>query len=226
MHGPHFSKVLQFRFQLLPLPSKFPFFHKSIILHDHEPTTYTSSTIPVTLTVMPPANSDVLPWYQFLSIDLLLRVAKATFLSPVLCWLYPLALRAQAFHWHMLPLRYGVVFAVVVDFFWFLSYLNAMARNGRFSRSQNDEEKEEKDDDEVDEVVVVTGGSSGLGQIIAEMFALKGVSVAVLDIKKPQMEGNYALQYYECDVSDHVAVQRVAAQITEDVCPHSALSKL
>jgi hypothetical protein len=165
---------------------------------------------------MPPSNSDVLPWYQFLSIDLLIRVAKATFLSPILCWLYPLALRAQAFHWHMTPLRYGVVFAIVVDFFWFLSYLNAMARNGRFSRNQNDQDKEE-DDVEIDDVVVVTGGSSGLGQIIAEMFALKGISVAVLDVKKPQMEGNYALQYYECDVSDHSAVQRVATKITEDV---------
>jgi hypothetical protein len=174
---------------------------------------------------MPPSNSDILPWYQFISVDLLIRVAKATFFSPILCWLYPLALRAQAFHWQMTPLRHGVAFAILVDFLWFLSYLNAMARNGRFSRNQT-VEKEVENEAEVDDVVVVTGGSSGLGQIIAEMFALKGISVAVLDIKKPQMEGNYALQYYECDVSDHKVVQRVAAQITEDVFPVLSLSNM
>ena len=163
---------------------------------------------------MPPQNAYSLPWYQFLSIDLILRVAKTTVLNPILCWLYPLALRAQAFHWHMAPLQYGIAFALTVDFFWLLAMLNAKARNGGFSRGENHHVQET---DEVDDVVVVTGGSSGLGQIIAEMFALKGISVAVLDVKKPQLEGNYALEYYECDVSDPEAVRRVAEQITEDV---------
>jgi short chain dehydrogenase len=161
------------------------------------------------------------PWYSFLSIDLLLRVAKATLFSPILCWLYPLALRAQAFHWSMAPLRNGVIFALTVDFLWFLSLLNAYARRGKFSsRKIRVKETEDNDDvDEIDEVVVVTGGSSGLGQLIAEMFALKGISVAVLDVKKPNMEGNYALQYYECDVSNPTAIAAVATQITQDVYP-------
>lgn len=116
----------------------------------------------------------------------------------------------------MSPLRYAVAFACVVDFFWFLSVLNSLGRNGRFSKTEVDVGGEE-----VEDVVVVTGGSSGLGQIVAEIFALKGISVAVLDIKKPSMEGNYALQYYECDVSDIKALQRVSAQITKDVfSPH------
>jgi len=70
---------------------------------------------------------------------------------------------------------------------------------------------------------VVTGGSSGLGQIVAEMFALKGISVAVMDIKPPPMEGNYSIEYYECDVSDPVAVQRTAEKITQDVLPRYPL---
>jgi hypothetical protein len=164
------------------------------------------------------------PWYSFLSIDLLIRVAKATLLSPILCWLYPLALRAQAFHWSMAPLRYGVIFALTIDFIWFLSLLNAYARRGKFtSRKIQVKETEEDADvdevDEVDEVVVVTGGSSGLGQLIAEMFALKGISVAVLDIKRPNMEGNYALRYYECDVSDPEAIAAAATHITQNVYP-------
>jgi hypothetical protein len=177
--------------------------------------TLTSSFFSVHFTSMPPQSSYSLPWYQYVSIDLLIRVARNTFLNPILCWLYPLALRAQAFHWHMNPLRYGVTFAVIVDFLWLLAYLNAQARNGRFSGARQNSEVE--DEEEIDDVVVVTGGSSGLGQIIAEMFALKGISVALMDIKKPQLEGNYALEYYECDVSDHEAVAKVARQITEDV---------
>ena len=166
------------------------------------------------MSTIPPLAQAALPWYQFLSIDLLLRVAKATFFSPILCWLYPLALRAQAFRWHMAPLRYGVAFAIVVDIFWFLSLLNTQARNGRFTRKRA---APEADNEYNDDVVVVTGGSSGLGQIIAEIIALKGIPVAVLDIKKPQMEGNYATTYYECDVSDVEAVKKVAAQINADV---------
>ena len=115
----------------------------------------------------------------------------------------------------MRPLQYAVAFAVIVDILWFLSHLNSLGRNGKFSRTKR--ESDEEVQEEVDDVVVVTGGSSGLGQIIAEIFALKGISVAILDIKKPQMEGNYALQYYECDVSDVDAVKRVGAQITQDV---------
>jgi hypothetical protein len=164
---------------------------------------------------MPPYTAP--PWYSFLSIDLLIRVAKATILSPILCWLYPLALRAQAFHWSMKPLRYGVAFALIIDFIWFLSLLNDYARNGKFSKRHAEIVNVDDDEEEVEDVVVVTGGSSGLGQIIAEMFALKGISVAVLDIKKPNMEGNYALQYYECDVSDPDAISKVANQITKDV---------
>ena len=52
------------------------------------------------------------------------------------------------------------------------------------------------------------------GQIIAEMFALKGTAVAVMDIKPPSMEGNYSIEYYECDVSDADAVHHTAQKIT------------
>jgi len=185
---------------------------------------------------MPPTSPDSLPWYRVLSIDLLIRVAKATFLNPVLTWLYPLALRAQAFHYHMSPLKYGIFFALFVDFCWLLSYINSRARNGwrktpRHVATRTDDgaahgAEAEDVDQETEEVVVVTGGSSGLGQIIAEMFALKGVTVAVMDIKKPPMEGNYSIEYYECDVSDADAVHRTAKQITQDVSPRSVSFRL
>ena len=167
---------------------------------------------------MPAYTSADLPWYEYLSIDLLLRVAKSTFLNPVLVWLYPFALRAQAFHWHMRPLQYGVAFAVLVDLCWLLILLDKWGRNGRLSGNQR------SDIDRIDDVVVITGGASGLGQIVAEMFALKGISVAVLDSKRPSLEENYSLQFYECDVSDIEAVKQVAARIEDDVLSKCCIS--
>jgi len=114
----------------------------------------------------------------------------------------------------MRPLQYGILYALIVDLLYFLGVLNRAGRNGRFTATRREVEGERED---VEDVVVVTGGSSGLGSLVAEIFALKGISVAVVDVKKPQMEGNYALTYYECDVSDPQAVHRVAQQIQQEV---------
>src|SRR5271170_2561733 len=110
--------------------------------------------------MMPPLTQASLPWYQFLSIDLLMNVAQNTILHPILCWLYPLALRAQAFHWHMRPLQYGIAYALVVDFVYYLGVLNTAGRNGRFGRKKAAIEVEVEGEVEVEDVVVVTGGSS------------------------------------------------------------------
>ena len=163
---------------------------------------------------MPPLTPDALPWYQFLSIDLILRVLRTTFFHPLLAWIYPLALRAQAFRMHMRPLQVAIAFALLVDLIWLLGRANVAARNGKFSRAGAKDEPVEEED-----VVVVTGGSSGLGGLVAEIFALKGISVAILDVQRPLLEGNYAIEYYECDVSDVEAVKRVAQQIRDDVHP-------
>jgi hypothetical protein len=186
---------------------------------------------------MPPLlTQDALPWYQFLSIDLIIRVLRITFFHPILAWLYPLALRAQAFRIHMRPLQVSIAFALLVDLCWLLGQLNVAARNGKFARRAKTHggvgkaaaPAEDVDDEEAfgEDVVVVTGGSSGLGQLVAEIFALKGISVAILDVKKPQLEGNYAIEYYECDVSDVEAVKRVAQQIRTDVPPPSSFLRV
>jgi len=163
---------------------------------------------------MPPLTPDALPWYQFLSIDLILRVLRTTFFHPLLAWIYPLALRAQAFRMHMRPLQISIAFALFVDLIWLLGRANVAGRNGKFLKAGPKNEQFQGED-----VVVVTGGSSGLGGLVAEIFALKGISVAILDVQRPLLEGNYAVEYYECDVSDVDAVKRVAQQIRDDVLP-------
>ena len=71
-----------------------------------------------------------------------------------------------------------------------------------------------------EEVVVITGGANGLGKILAEMYGMRGASVAVLDVQKPEKEseGLAVINFYTCDVGDAEAVQKVKGEIEKDVC--------
>ena len=71
-----------------------------------------------------------------------------------------------------------------------------------------------------EEVVVITGGANGLGKILAEMYGMRGASVAVLDVRKPEKEseGLAGISFYTCDVGDAAAVEKVNAEIEKDVC--------
>ena len=65
---------------------------------------------------------------------------------------------------------------------------------------------------------MITGGASGLGRCVAEVYALKGATVAVLDIMPvgaaSAIEG---VKYYECDVGDVAEVEGAWAKITKEV---------
>lgn len=70
------------------------------------------------------------------------------------------------------------------------------------------------------EVVVITGGGSGLGECMAEIFGFRGVSVAVIDKRLGQWKGGNTeggVRGYECDVGDREEVERVWRRISEDV---------
>ena len=79
--------------------------------------------------------------------------------------------------------------------------------------------------------MVITGGTSGLGKCLAEMFAMKGVGVAVLDVRVPgdgleegwgrDNEALARVKFYRCDVGRLEEVQRAKERIEKDVCrPH------
>lgn len=89
-----------------------------------------------------------------------------------------------------------------------------------------------------DEVVVVTGGMGGLGGCLAEILALRGVAVAVLDVARvPRAraggegdgdgeggeeelvdgEEREGVRYYYCDVGDGEQVERVWGRVVKDV---------
>lgn len=81
-----------------------------------------------------------------------------------------------------------------------------------------------------EEVVVITGGASGLGQLIAQIYGMRGVSVAVLDVKEvAEIEGWEELsgvEYYKCDVGDRKEVEKTARMIEKDVCDLLLCSEL
>lgn len=69
-------------------------------------------------------------------------------------------------------------------------------------------------------MVVITGGGSGLGECMAEIFGFRGASVAVIDVRLGQWKGENTeggVRGYECDVGDREEVERVWRMIEEDV---------
>lgn len=67
---------------------------------------------------------------------------------------------------------------------------------------------------------MITGGGSGLGECVAEIFGFRGVSVAVIDKRLGQWKGDNmegGVRGYECDVGDREAVERVWRRIVDDV---------
>lgn len=141
-----------------------------------------------------------------LNIDLLLKVANVTFLHPFVAWMIPLCLRAQEYPMDCLSMRASIYYASALTLWYFLDVLNkqiayAAARTVDLS----------------EEVIVVTGGASGLGLLIAEVYGMRGATVAVLDVKQLESGEARGVTSYLCDVSDKAQVAKLASQIEKEV---------
>ncbi|KAL9612339.1 MAG: hypothetical protein Q9167_003072 [Letrouitia subvulpina] len=146
------------------------------------------------------------PWYDHFTLDLLLYVASYTIFHPFVASLLPLCLRALA-----APIRstYFIVtsaYAVFVVLCYFLSVINHRWAYGPARKVRL-----------LDEIVVITGGLSGLGRCLAEIYALKGVGVAVLDIGVKEEGEREGIRWYRCDVSDREKLKRTWERIKVDV---------
>ncbi|EDN96026.1 hypothetical protein SS1G_12232 [Sclerotinia sclerotiorum 1980 UF-70] len=119
-----------------------------------------------------PRNGEELPWAKPLSIDLLYKVLKVTFLHPFVAWMIPLCMRAQAMPWHHQAIQYAIGYASLLTMLYFLSILN---RQIAYSKA--------REVDLSEEVIVITGGASGLGLLVAEVYGMRGATVAVLDVR-------------------------------------------
>lgn len=150
-------------------------------------------------------------WYHHFTIDLIATVLSRSIFHPFVAWLIPLCLRAIATPYEAPDFVASCVWASLVTFVAVLSVFNKRLAYGM-----------PRGVDWNEEVVVITGGASGLGKILAEIYGMRGASVAVLDIQKPEKEseGLAGIQFYTCDVGDATAVETAKEQIEKDVCTH------
>jgi all-trans-retinol dehydrogenase (NAD+) len=75
--------------------------------------------------------------------------------------------------------------------------------------------------------VLITGGASGIGRLMAARTAKLGATVTVLDVAAGELQrtvaeidaGRQMVRGYVCDVGDRIAVNRVAARVIEEAGP-------
>ena len=75
-------------------------------------------------------------------------------------------------------------------------------------------------------LAVVSGGASGIGEATVRKMAADGYKIAIVDLNEAAGEAvakSVGGKFYACDVSDHAAVDAVAARIEKEMGPARAL---
>ncbi|KAK0933118.1 hypothetical protein LTR29_015294 [Friedmanniomyces endolithicus] len=153
-------------------------------------------------------NNPTKSWHEHITIDLLAHVLNRSLFHPFIAWLIPLCQRAVGAPYDSFNFTATCIYASLVTLVWALGFLNQHIAYGLPRELDWDEE-----------VVVITGGASGLGKILAEMYGMRGASVAVLDVRDPEeeSEGLASVEFYKCDVGNAEAVARAKEQIEKDL---------
>ena len=148
------------------------------------------------------------PWHSHLTLDLLLHVLSVTIFRPFLAALIPLCLRAIATPYNSPSFILTAAFAICVSLYRVLDDVNKRIAYGA-PREINWE----------DEVVVITGGVGGLGGCLAEIFALRGVEVGVLDtaVRDEDGEEKEGMGLYRCDIGNYEELERVWGRLVEEL---------
>lgn len=145
-------------------------------------------------------------WFAPLSIDLVVKVFKTSFFHPFIAWIIPLCFRAQNMFWDAPPMLVSIAWASFITLCWVAGVINDRLAHGL-----------PREVDLSEEVIVITGGASGLGLLIAEVYGMRGATVAVLDVEEMENGEARGVTYYKCDVTDKDQVARVAVEIERDV---------
>ena len=148
-------------------------------------------------------------WYSQLTIDLFALILQRSIFHPFIAWLIPLCQRAIGAPGDSIQVLSTTYYAALITALWILGLLDRKIAYGQ-----------PRELDWENEVVIITGGAGGLGKIMAEMYGMRGVSVALLDIREPvwESEGMADVKFYRCGVGKRTDVERVKGQIEKDVC--------
>jgi hypothetical protein len=152
-------------------------------------------------------RNDVLPpWHTYLTIDTVAAAARKSIFHPFLAWMMPLSLRAVTIPWEHISIQLTALYAVLLTLYYVLSVINHRVAFGP-----------SREVDLSEEVVVITGGSGGLGHLIADFYRMRGASVAILDLQEPPEEDGSGVEFYRCDVGDVDQITEVSKKIKTDV---------
>jgi short-subunit dehydrogenase len=150
------------------------------------------------------------PVFDNLDIDLLVKVLANTALSPFFVFFIPVFYFFQGAKLSDPIIVLSAIYYVVISIFWLIRWGSKLYRN------QGSLFFAPKALDWSEQIVVLTGGASGIGELLANTLAVKNVTVVVLDVKPIETE-NYNIVYYKCDVSKWEEVQAVSKKVLEEV---------
>ncbi|KAK6582373.1 hypothetical protein PZA11_004781 [Diplocarpon coronariae] len=85
--------------------------------------------------------------------------------------------------------------------------------NARFSRYVSNNWKADAQFVKSQELVLITGGASGIGELMAKEFAHGGVKVLVLDLREPKVAFPPGIHFYRCNVTEPSEIRSVAEEI-------------
>lgn len=160
------------------------------------------------LTTPSPLNPIQSPkWYSAVTLDLVLSVLRRTLLHPWPAWILVLSLRAQVTPITDPAFILATGYAILLTLIAVAKVVNTRIADGLPRTVELS-----------DEVVVITGGASGLGLLIARIYAMRGVGVAVLDLKdEKEVELCEGMEYYSCDVGKREELESVLGRIEEEL---------
>lgn len=142
-----------------------------------------------------------------------------TILHPWFGWMFVLTLRAQMTPYTSTYFITSAMYATILTLLFVGRVINQGVAYGK-----------PREVDLGEEVVVITGGASGLGLLIAQIYGIRGVSVAVLDVKGPEtkdgdedilasdgLSGLESVECYRCDVGNKEEVEDVLRRVDKDL---------
>ncbi|KAK1228442.1 hypothetical protein PQX77_008505 [Marasmius sp. AFHP31] len=156
------------------------------------------------------SHPDPTPVFDSLDIDLLSKVLSHTVFSPFFVFFVPVFYFFQGAKLTDPIIVTSAIYYVFLCVIWFTKWSSRLWRNQgsllfappRFDWGE--------------QIVVITGGASGVGELLANTLAVRNVTVVVLDIK-PIVTENYNITYYKCDVSKWEEVEAVKQKIVEEL---------
>ncbi|KAI0053646.1 retinal short-chain dehydrogenase/reductase [Auriscalpium vulgare] len=150
------------------------------------------------------------PIFDTFDVDLLVKVLAHTLFSPFFIFFLPVLAVFSGADYTDTQVVVPSVYFVVISIFWFTKWYSRLWRNqGSLLYGPGMLDWGEQ-------IVLITGGASGIGELLANTLAVRNVTVVVLDVK-PIVTENYNIVYFKCDVSKWEEVEAVQKKVVEEL---------